>query len=47
LKPSGKTVVAQAAPIIVNGEMKGSVAVLHDISTIKDLTDKLEEAEKS
>lgn len=46
LKPSGKTVVAQAAPIIVNGEMKGSVAVLHDISTIKDLTDKLEEAEK-
>ncbi len=26
--------------------MKGSVAVLHDISTIKDLTDKLEEAEK-
>ena len=46
LRPSGKTVVAQAAPIIVNGEMKGSVAVLHDISTIKDLTDKLEEAEK-
>ncbi|HOK49132.1 MAG TPA: sigma 54-interacting transcriptional regulator [Sedimentibacter sp.] len=46
LKPSGKTVVAQAAPIIVNGQMKGSVAVLHDISTIKDLTDKLEEAEK-
>jgi PAS domain S-box-containing protein len=46
LKPIGKTVVAQAAPIIVNGEMKGSVAVLHDISTIKDLTDKLEEAEK-
>jgi len=46
LRPSGKTVVAQAAPIIVNGEMKGSVAVLHDISGIKDLTDKLEEAEK-
>ena len=46
LRPSGKTVVAQAAPINVNGKMKGSVAVLHDISTIKDLTDKLEEAEK-
>lgn len=46
IKPSGKTVVAQAAPIIVNGEMKGSVAVLHDMSGIKDLTDKLEEAEK-
>ncbi len=46
IRPSGKTVVAQAAPIIVNGELKGSVAVLHDISGIKDLTDKLEEAEK-
>jgi PAS domain S-box-containing protein len=46
IRPSGKTVVAQAAPIIVNGVMKGSVAVLHDTSGIKDLTDKLKEAEK-
>ncbi|WP_019227801.1 PAS domain S-box protein [Sedimentibacter sp. B4] len=46
IRPSGKTVVAQAAPIIVNGVMKGSVAVLHDMSGIKDLTDKLEEARK-
>lgn len=46
LRPSGKTVVAQAAPIIVNGKMRGSVAVLHDMSGIKDLTDKLEEVEK-
>jgi len=46
IRPSGKTVVAQAAPIIVNGVMKGSVAVLHDISGIKDLTDKLNKAEK-
>lgn len=46
IRPSGKTVVAQAAPIIVNGEIKGSVAVLHDISGIKDLTAKLAEAEK-
>ena len=46
IRPSGKTVVAQAAPIIVNGEMRGSVAVLHDTSGIKDLTDKLEEVEK-
>lgn len=46
IRPSGKTVVAQAAPIIVNGVMKGSVAVLHDMSGIKDLTDKLAEAEK-
>lgn len=46
IRPSGKTVVAQAAPIIVNGVMKGSVAVLHDISGIKDLTDKLNKAEQ-
>jgi PAS domain S-box-containing protein len=46
IRPSGKTVVAQAAPIIVNGVLKGSVAVLHDISGIKDLTDKLNKAEK-
>ena len=46
IRPSGKTVVAQAAPIIVNGVMKGSVAVLHDISGIKDLTNKLNKAEK-
>ncbi len=46
IKPSGKTVVAQAAPIIVNGVLKGSVAVLHDMSGIKDLTDKLDKAEK-
>lgn len=46
MKPTGKTVVAQAAPIIVNGVLKGSVAVLHDISGIKDLTDKLNKAEK-
>ncbi len=46
IRPSGKTVVAQAAPIIVNGVIKGSVAVLHDISGIKDLTDKLNRAEQ-
>lgn len=46
IRPSGKTVVAQAAPIIVNGVMKGSVAVLHDMSGIKDLTDKLNKAEQ-
>lgn len=46
IRPSGKTVVAQAAPIIVNGIFKGSVAVLHDMSGIKDLTDKLNKAEK-
>jgi len=46
IKPSGKTVVAQAAPIIVDNILKGSVAVLHDVTGIKDLTEKLLEAEK-
>jgi PAS domain S-box-containing protein len=46
IKPSGKTVVAQAAPIIVDRVLKGSVAVLHDVTSIKDLTEKLKEAEK-
>jgi PAS domain S-box-containing protein len=46
IKPSGKTVVANAAPIVVNGIIKGSVAVLHDMSSIKDLTNKLNKAEK-
>ena len=46
IKPSGKTVVAQAAPIVVDNKVKGSVAVLHDVSNIKDLTNKLEEAQK-
>lgn len=46
IKPSGKTVVAQAAPIIVDDVLKGSVAVLHDVTGIKNLTEKLELAEK-
>ncbi|MDD4781436.1 MAG: sigma 54-interacting transcriptional regulator [Tissierellia bacterium] len=46
IKPSGKTVVAQAAPIIVDNVLKGSVAVLHDVTSIKDLTEKLKKAQK-
>jgi len=46
IKPSGKTVVAQAAPIIVDNVLRGSVAILHDVTGIKDLTKKLLEAEK-
>jgi len=46
LKPSGKMVIAQAAPIIVNRELKGSVAVLHDITEIRELTKELSEAQK-
>ena len=46
IKPSGKMVIAQAAPIIVNKELKGSVAVLHDITEIRELTKELSEAQK-
>jgi PAS domain S-box-containing protein len=45
-KPSGKVVVARGAPIMVGDKLKGSVVILHDISEIKQLTTKLNEAEK-
>ncbi|SHJ17624.1 PAS domain S-box-containing protein [Dethiosulfatibacter aminovorans DSM 17477] len=45
-KPSGKVVIARGAPIIVGDKLKGSVVILHDISEIKQLTTKLNEAEK-
>lgn len=45
-KPGGKRVVAQAAPMIVNNTLKGSVAVLHDVTEIKELTDQLNEAKR-
>ncbi|MBN2287494.1 MAG: sigma-54-dependent transcriptional regulator [Tissierellales bacterium] len=45
-KPVGKTVIARGAPIIVGDQLKGSVVILHDISEIKQLTEKLSEAHK-
>ncbi len=46
IKPSGKTVLAQAAPIIVNEKLIGSVAGLTDITEISMLTNKLHDARK-
>lgn len=46
LKPTGKIVVAQAAPIIVDNKLIGSVAGLKDVTEINSLTDKLHEAKK-
>ena len=37
--PEGKDVLVSAAPILVNGELKGSVAVAHGMSKIKQLTE--------
>ncbi|WZL72411.1 sigma-54-dependent Fis family transcriptional regulator [Clostridiaceae bacterium 35-E11] len=44
--PGRKQVVADAAPMIVDGELRGSVAVLHDISEIKRLTYELDQAKQ-
>ena len=43
---SEKEVVAEAAPLMVNGELRGSVAVLHDVSEIIKLTNQLKEAKQ-
>ena len=42
--PLRKDVLADAAPMIVDGELRGSVAVLHDITEIKRLTFELDQA---
>jgi len=41
-----KDVLVDAAPIIVNDELKGSVAVIHDISEIKRLNEELDKAKQ-
>ncbi|MGO1528066.1 sigma 54-interacting transcriptional regulator [Senegalia sp. (in: firmicutes)] len=44
--PNRKEVIANAAPIIVDDELKGSVGVLHDVSDIMKATDELNLAKK-
>lgn len=44
--PNRREVLTNAAPIIVDGELRGSVAVIHDISEIKDLSDELKRAKE-
>lgn len=39
--PQRKKILVSAAPIIVNGELRGSVAVAHDISKFKQLAEEL------
>ncbi len=41
-----REVISSAAPIIVDGILKGSVGVLHDVTDIKSLTKELTEAKK-
>ncbi|MEI3604862.1 sigma-54-dependent Fis family transcriptional regulator [Pseudogracilibacillus sp. SE30717A] len=44
--PSKKEVIVNVAPIIVAGKLKGSVAVIHDISEIQELTSELKKAKQ-
>jgi PAS domain S-box-containing protein len=44
--PARKAVLVDAAPIVVNGILKGSVAVIHDISEIHRLSDELDSAHR-
>ncbi|TGB04363.1 sigma 54-interacting transcriptional regulator [Halobacillus salinus] len=42
--PSKREVLVNVAPVIVDGELKGSVGVLHDVSEIQSLTSELKRA---
>ncbi|QSS98896.1 sigma 54-interacting transcriptional regulator [Pontibacillus sp. ALD_SL1] len=42
--PSNKEVLVNVAPVIVDGKLKGSVGVLHDVSEIRSLTSELRKA---
>ncbi|MGE5585022.1 MAG: sigma 54-interacting transcriptional regulator [Bacillota bacterium] len=44
--PRKKEVIVHAAPIIVDDELKGSVAVIHDTSEIRRLTEELDRARR-
>ncbi len=42
--PNKKEVIVNVAPIIVDGKLKGSVGVIHDVTEIKELTAELDRA---
>lgn len=44
LAPFDKDIIVNAAPIIVNNKLKGSVAVIHDVTEIQRLTQELNDA---
>lgn len=46
IKPDGKEVTVNATPIIVNNSLRGSVAVMHDISEIRQLLEELEKTRR-
>lgn len=44
--PKHKDVIVNVAPVLVDGQLKGSVGIIHDTSEIKKLTEELEKARK-
>ncbi|CAM3803984.1 sigma-54 interaction domain-containing protein [Alkalicoccus chagannorensis] len=44
--PAKKDVVVNAAPVIVDGRIRGSVGVIHDVSEMEELTSELEQAKQ-
>jgi PAS domain S-box-containing protein len=44
--PKKRDVLVNVAPVIVDGELRGSVAVIHDLSEIRNLTDELNRFKK-
>ena len=44
--PNKKDVVAEAAPIIVKGVLKGSVAIIHDLTEINEIYERLDQAKQ-
>ena len=44
--PQRRDVIVNVAPIIVQGKLRGSVGVIHDVSQIKQLTDELAQAKQ-
>lgn len=44
--PKKKEVIVNVAPILVDGQLRGSVGIIHDISEIKKLTDELNQARR-
>jgi len=46
LGPKKKDVIVNVAPVMVDGELKGSVGVIHDVSEFKTLTEELEKARR-
>lgn len=44
--PKKKEVIVNVAPILVDGQLRGSVGIIHDISEIKKLTEELSQARR-